>query len=66
MAAGPVQGVCAQTELGVSGEEPDIVGEGLNGSAEDAFGGIVVVIVILGHVTAGDSEQEGWLRAHRF
>ncbi|XUM02444.1 hypothetical protein ACQ86F_02210 [Streptomyces venezuelae ATCC 10712] len=56
--SGPVQGVGAQTEFGVPGEEIEVVGEGVEGPAEDPLGLVVVVVLVLGHVRAGEGEEE--------
>ncbi len=58
MSSRPVQRVGAGAEFRVPGEQTDVVREGVQAFAEDLLGGVVVVVVVLGHVSVGECEEE--------
>ncbi|MFG2839940.1 hypothetical protein ACGFYE_33630 [Streptomyces zaomyceticus] len=58
MSPRPVERVGAGAEFGVLGEQADVVREGVQALTEDPLGGVVVVVVVLGQVGAGERKEE--------
>lgn len=58
MPSRPVQRVGAGAEFRVPGEQAYVVREGVEAFAEDALGRVVMVVVVLGHMGAGEGQEK--------